>query len=166
MAAAAPEPCIREATAPADVAIAGMLFREYASTLPFSLCFQGFDEELAKLPGKYARPNGCILLAWKGAEPVGCVALRPIASLPHDPPRVCELKRLYVRPAGRGQGLGRALCDRVIAEARKVGYQRMKLDSEPDMTAAMATYRSLGFAPTPRYNDDPHPQTVFMALDL
>lgn len=146
---------------------AAALFREYAQGLPFSLCFQGFDEELKTLPGKYAKPRGTIILANRIdeggviADPVGCVALRPIVD-----ERTCEMKRMYVKPTSRGLGLGRLLAEELIRFARSVGYARMLLDSEPDFAAAMGLYRSLGFVDTERYNDDPHPQTVFMELRL
>lgn len=150
-----------------ELAVAAELFREYAAGLPFSLCFQGFEEELATLPGKYATPKGEILLAL-GDEPapktpVGCIALRPLPVLGDG---VCEMKRMYVIPAWRGRGVGRLLAERLIADAARFGYSTMKLDSEPDMAAAVALYRSLGFVACERYNDDPHPQTVFMELDL
>lgn len=139
------------------------LFREYAASLPFSLCFQGFDEELATLPGKYAPPAGCILLADDGREAVGCIAMRPLAQLG---PGVCEMKRMYVKPSHRGRGIGRLLAEGVLAQARAAGYRVMKLDSESDMAAAVTLYRSLGFKDCERYNDDPHPHTVWMELVL
>ncbi|MCE7974043.1 MAG: GNAT family N-acetyltransferase [Leptolyngbya sp. PLA1] len=160
---------VRVASSPSDLDLARTLFREYAASLPFSLCFQGFEEELATLPGKYAAPAGEILIAYDTRTPVGCVALRPIDPLPDDPSAarpVCEMKRLYVKPASRGLGAGRALCERLIADARVMGYRMMKLDSEPDFDAAVGLYRSLGFVPIPRYNDDPHPQTIYLGLRL
>lgn len=146
---------------------ASALFREYAAGLPFSLCFQGFEDELKTLPGKYARPHGTIILANRvtadgtPGEAVGCVALRPILD-----ERTCEMKRMYVKPTCRGLGVGRMLAEELIRFARGAGYARMLLDSEPDFAAAMGLYRSLGFVDTERYNDDPHPQTVFMELRL
>lgn len=157
---------ITDATTSEELDVARTLFREYAAALPFSLCFQGFDQELAALPSKYARPDGCILLAWNAETPVGCIAVRPIEAMNGDATPVCEMKRMFVRPAARGLGVGRLLAERLLAEARDRGYATMKLDSEPDFAAAMALYRSLGFTNTPRYNDDPHPQTVFMAMRL
>ncbi len=155
-----------EANAPDGVATFAVLCREYAASLPFSLCFQGFEEELAGLPGKYARPRGCMLLALADGLPAGCVAMRPIEPLPGDPAPVCEMKRLWVRPTHRKLGIGRLLCERLISEAKAAGYALMKLDSEPDFSAAMGLYASLGFTPIARYNDDPHPQTVYLGLPL
>ncbi len=160
---------VRVASSASDLDLARALFREYASSLPFSLCFQGFDEELATLPGKYAAPTGEILIAYDDKSPLGCVALRSIDAQPDDPPAarpICEMKRLYVKPAARGLGAGRALCERLIADARAMGFRMMKLDSEPDFDAAVGLYRSLGFVTIPRYNDDPHPQTIYLGLRL
>lgn len=165
----APRVEVCPAASASDLGLARELFSEYAASLPFSLCFQGFDEELATLPGKYASPAGEILIARDHTGPLGCVAVRPIDPLPGDPADarpVCEMKRLYVRPAARGIGAGRALCERLIADARAMGYRTMKLDSEPDFDAAVGLYRSLGFAPIGRYNDDPHPQTIYLGLRL
>lgn len=152
---------LRIAKSPQELAEAAALFREYAASLPFSLGFQGFYEELATLPGKYAPPRGVIVLAYAGAEPVGCIALRPILD-----ERTCEMKRMYVKPSRRGTGLGRRLAEELIGFAREAGYARMLLDTEPDFTPAVTLYRSLGFVETARYNDDPHPQTLFFELDL
>jgi putative acetyltransferase len=142
------------------------LCREYAESLPFSLCFQGFDQEMAGLPGKYAAPTGAMLLAKVDGRPAGCAALRPIDALPGDPVPVCEMKRMFVRPEYRGLGLGRLLAEELLSRARNAGYRMMKLDSEPDFTAAMSLYRALGFVDIARYNDDPHPQTVYLGLRL
>jgi ribosomal protein S18 acetylase RimI-like enzyme len=122
---------------------------------------QRVDEELESLPGKYAAPGGVILLAWDGSECVGCAAVRPL-----DENGSCELKRMYVRSSARGQGLGRQLCERAMARARAMGYQVMKLDSDPELVPALALYRSLGFTATPRYNTDPDPHTIYMAREL
>ncbi|GJQ29308.1 MAG: N-acetyltransferase [Phycisphaerae bacterium] len=154
------------ATTPAHRRDFEALCREYAASLPFSLCFQGFDEEMRTLPGKYAQPKGVILLAYVNSEPAGCVALREIEHQPGDAAPVCEMKRMFVRPAFRGLGLGRALAERLLVFARNAGYATMKLDSEDTFTAAIALYRSLGFADIPRYNDDPHPHTVWLAKRL
>lgn len=161
-----PRITVTEADTPEALRIAAELFREYAASLPFSLCFQGFDDELANLPGKYARPTGQLLIGWVDDTPRGCVAFRPLEALPGDPEPVCEMKRLYVQPQARGLHLGRRLCNRLIDEAALAGYQFMKLDSEPDFDAAMGLYKSLGFTPIPRYNDDPHPQTVYLGKVL
>lgn len=155
-----------EATTPDQIEAFRGLCVEYAASLPFSLCFQGFDREMESLPGAYAAPAGVILLALDGAAPIGGVALRRIESLPGDPDPVSEMKRMYVRPSARGLGAGRALGERLISAARARGYRMMKLDSEPDFHAAMGLYRSLGFVDIPRYNDDPHPQTVYLGLVL
>lgn len=153
-----------------DLAQAAALFREYAASLPptgqASLAFQGFDQEAASLPGKYAPPEGVLLLARHEGRAVGCVALRKIGSLPGDPAPVCEMKRLYVSPRARGLGAGRALCESLLAHARSLGYRMMKLDTEPDLAAALALYHSLGFHDIPRYNDDPVSCTLWMGRAL
>ena len=122
------------------------LLREYEAGIGISLCFQSFEEELAALPGDYAPPGGAMLLARPaGAEELlGCVALRPVPGAPE----LCEMKRLFVRPAGRGSGLGRKLALAAMAEARRLGYARICLDTLPSMTAAQALYRELGFRQT------------------
>ena len=150
----------------AELAAAAALFREYAASLPFPLDYQGFEEELATLPGKYADPGGVILLARRQGTYVGCIAMRPLAAMPGDPAPVCEMKRMYVRPTARGLGLGRSLALALLDHARASGYRMMKLDTESDFVAAVALYRSLGFAEIPRYNDDPMPSTIWMGLPL
>jgi len=145
---------------PADIADCRVLFEEYQRELGVDLCFQGFARELAMLPGDYAPPRGRLLIARDGGVPVGCVALRPLGESD------CEMKRMYVRASHRGSGLGRALAERIVAEARAVGYRQMKLDTLPRLGAAIALYRSMGFAPTPRYNDNPVDGVRFFALDL
>ncbi|HEY3246350.1 MAG TPA: GNAT family N-acetyltransferase [Phycisphaerae bacterium] len=125
------------------------LFREYATGLQHDLCFQDFECELATLPGDYAPPRGRLFLATADELVGGCVALRPIEG------DVCEMKRLYVRPAYRGGGVGRALATRVIDEARRIGYARMRLDTLPEMSEAVALYRSLGFREIPSYRYNP-----------
>jgi putative acetyltransferase len=137
------------------------LFLEYAQSLGFSLCFQSFDKELAGLPGDYAPPDGRLLLGIYDGAPAGCVALHKLA------PEVCEMKRLYVRPQFRGKGLGRVLAERIIADARQIGYQRLRLDTvEPKMQAAVAMYRQLGFRETPPYRENPIEGALYMELQL
>ena len=145
-----------------DIDITRTLFRAYQMSIDTDLCFQHFEAELASLPGKYAPPLGEILLAWDlDRRPLGCVALRPL-----DRPGVCEMKRLYVTPEGRGRGLGRALLDAIIAKARKTGYREVWLDTLPDMAAAQELYRSAGFETGSSYYETPIDGTVFMRLDL
>ena len=136
------------------------LFREYEKGLGVSLCFQNFDEELASLPGLYARPRGRLLLARIAGEPAACVALRPLGE------RDGEMKRLYVREAYRGMGLGRMLAECVIDEARSIGYATLKLDTLPAMKQAQRLYADLGFVDVAPYNDNPVAGTRFMSLDL
>jgi putative acetyltransferase len=132
------------------------LLREYEASLPFTLDFQGFDAEVAGLPGDYREPGGALLLA-RGR---GCVALRRVDSA------TCELKRLYVRPAERRSGLGRTLVEAAIARARQLGYRRLLLDTTPGMEAAHELYRSLGFSETDPYTENPVPGTRYLALEL
>jgi len=129
------------------------LLREYEAGLGVSLCFQDFEAEVAGLPGDYAPPRGQMLLARAAPEegPVGCVALRPVAGAAGR----CEMKRLYVRPAARGSGLGRALAQAVMDEGRRLGYRHMCLDTLPSMAAAQALYRSLGFRQTGASRSEP-----------
>ena len=136
------------------------LFAEYQAGLGVSLCFQDFEHELATLPGAYARPRGRLLLARVVGEPAGCVALRALGQ--HD----AEMKRLYVRAAARGMGLGRALAECAIDEARALGYRTLRLDTLPGMKEAQRLYRDLGFVDTAPYNDNPVPGVRFMSLDL
>jgi putative acetyltransferase len=151
---------IREAETATDIAQARELFLEYQFTLGVDLCFQGFAEELASLPGNYARPAGRLLLAASGSAVLGVVALRPMLSAD------CEMKRLYVRSAGRGGGLGRLLTRTLIKEARLAGYGRLLLDTLPTMAEAQALYRSMGFVEIPPYCHNPIAGTRYMALDL
>ena len=143
-----------------DLADIRELFVEYQRALGVSLCFQGFDAELAGLPGDYAAPRGRLILALAKGRPAGCVALRPLFH------RDAEMKRLYVRSQFRGSGLGRRLATTVIDSARDVGYETLKLDTLPQMKAAQRMYESLGFADTAAYNDNPVRGVRFLALDL
>jgi putative acetyltransferase len=152
---------IIDAVTPLQVEAVRGLFVEYAESLGFSLCFQGFDKEIAELPGKYARPAGRLLLGHVGEEVAGCVALRPVAG------DVCELKRLYVRPAFRATGLGRALMDRILAEARGIGYRQMRLDTVVgQMDRAIAMYRRYGFQEVAPTGGHPVEGTINMELGL
>ena len=132
------------------------LLREYEASLPFTLDFQGFDAEVAGLPGDYREPGGALLLA----PGRGCVALRRVDDA------ACELKRLYVRPAERRGGLGRTLAEAAILRARQLGYRRLLLDTTPGMEAAHELYRSLGFRETDPYTQNPVPGTRYLALEL
>lgn len=149
------------ATRPEQIETIRVLFTEYAQSLGFSLCFQGFDQELAELPGAYVPPRGRLLLASIEQEPAGCVAIRPLSN------DACELKRLYVRPAFRGSGLGKALMDRILKEARGAGYRRMRLDTVVGkMDRAIAMYRRYGFKEIAPYGDHPVEGTIDMELEI
>lgn len=144
-----------------QIAQARELFLEYAQSLGFSLCFQNFDQELAALPGDYAPPEGRLLLATFEGQLAGCVALHKLE------PGICEMKRLYLRPQFRGQGLGRALVNQIIAEGRQIGYQRMRLDTvEPVMKDAVAIYRKIGFHQVAPYRTNPIAGALYMELHL
>lgn len=136
------------------------LFREYADSIEVDLCFQGFERELAELPGSYAPPDGWLLLASDGTQAAGCVAARKIGD------GICEMKRLYVRPAFRGKGLGRALAGETIAAAKQIGYERLRLDTLSSMKEAIALYQSLGFQRIAPYYENPGGCAVFMELKL
>ena len=160
--ATSPNPRIEliQAVSAAHVEQARALFLEYAESLGFSLSFQGFDEEVKNLPGAYAPPSGRLLLAHRQG-PAGCVALRQLDR------QVCEMKRLYVRPAYRGEGIGRMLVDRVIAEARSIGYKRMRLDTiESSMQEAIALYRRRGFHQIAPYRSNPIPGALYLEVLL
>lgn len=136
------------------------LFEEYAASLDVDLAFQDFDRELRELPGEYAPPAGRVLLALEEDEPAGCVALRPYE------PEVCEMKRLYVRPAFQGSGLGRRLAEAIVGAGRDAGYRLMRLDTLPTMGAARGLYRSLGFEEIEAYRPNPVHGTTFFQLRL
>ena len=152
---------IFDAQSDEDIQQARSLFEEYASGLGISLCFQNFDQELKNLPGDYAPPDGRLLLATQDNQLAGCVALRKLE------PGVCEMKRLFLRPAYRGRGLGKVLVESIIDEARKLGYIRMRLDTLPGrMDKAIALYRSIGFVEIGPYCENPVEGAKFMELDL
>ena len=152
---------ITVAESPGDIASARELFLEYAAWLGFSLCFQGFDQELATLPGKYASPEGRLLLARCDGVLAGCGALRPLQA------SICKMKRLYVRPDFRGRKLGLALAERLIAEAKSIGYEFMRLDTVPSQMAdANRMYRRLGFYEIPSYYHNPQPDVSYLELRL
>ena len=136
------------------------LFKEYEVYIEVDLCFQDFEEELAALPGKYAPPDGVLLLAVEGGEPAGCVALRRLGETS------CEMKRLYVRPGFRRKGLGRILAEKVIAEAVRLGYSTMFLDTFEKFREAISLYESLGFEETAIYHDNPFPGVIYWKLEL
>jgi GNAT superfamily N-acetyltransferase len=153
---------IVQAKTPAQVSTVREMIEEYAAWLEFKLCFQGYEEEIRSLPGKYAPPSGRLLLALWDGRPAGVIALRPLQE-----PGVCEMKRLYVRPEFRGHQIGRILTERVIAEAAEIGYSRMRLDTiSGKMDSAIAMYRTLGFAEIDPYYKTPVGETLFMELVL
>jgi putative acetyltransferase len=152
---------IIQAESPIQIAQARELFLEYARSLGFSLCFQNFDTELAQLPGDYAPPEGRLLLAEFEGQLAGCGALHKIDDA------TCEMKRLYLRPQFRGKRIGRALADRIIFEARIIGYRRMRLDTvEPVMKDAVVMYRKIGFKEIDPYRANPMAGTLYMELEL
>ncbi len=154
---------ILQATSVEQLSAARELFLEYANSLGFSLCFQGFNEEVANLPGAYGPPGGRLLLAYSNGELAGCGAFRPLDA----GNGVCEMKRLYTRPAFRGQGLGRALALELLRLAKQAGYTQMRLDTVADsMRQAVSLYRALGFREIAPYNDHPIAGTLFMEIEL
>lgn len=151
---------IRSAFSTEDFAIARQLFREYQAELGIDLCFQGFAAEVEGLPGDYAPPSGRLLLAFRGDVAVGCVALRAV-----DGTR-CEMKRLYLRPGARGSGLGRALVERLLSEARAEGYGEVVLDTLPSMAEAQRMYERFGFRDIPPYRANPVAGARYLGLRL
>lgn len=140
---------------------ARMLFREYEAWLGLDLCFQGFEAELAALPGRYAAPDGRLLLAYSNAKLAGCIALRDLGD------GVCEMKRLFVRDEFRGQKIGVSLIETLIAAAKDIGYSRLRLDTfPPKMGKAVDLYEAHGFVTIPPYYDNPHDGVLFMELSL
>lgn len=151
---------IIQAETPEHMDEARRIFVEYENWLGVSLCFQGFEDEMAALPGKYALPNGRLLFALENNEVAGCVAFRPLDEV------TCEMKRLFVRERFQGLGLGRELLERLIAEARAAGYKKMRLDSWiPRMGKAIGMYRRRGFDEIEPYNENPY-EMIFMELQL
>ena len=136
------------------------LFGDYATALGISLDFQDFDQELANLPGDYSPPDGSLLIAYWEGEVAGCVALRKFAN------GICEMKRLFTKTQFRGLGIGRALCEAIIVRARRIGYERMRLDTLPSMETARALYASLGFTEIEPYRYNPIEGARFMELVL
>jgi ribosomal protein S18 acetylase RimI-like enzyme len=154
-------PEIIQAESAEQVERARELFQEYEAWIDTDLCFQSFEQELAGLPGKYAPPDGRLLLAVHDGQLAGCVALRKIGE------GTCEMKRLFVRPEFHGKHLGRQLIDSVLKEARAIGYERMRLDTlPPQMNKAIALYRALGFKEIAPYYHNPVPGALFMELQL
>ena len=161
--ATAPQPAVElvEAISSEQIEQARQLFLEYATSLGFSLCFQNFDEEVKNLPGAYAPPSGRLLLAYSNGQVAGCIALRLLE------PMICEMKRLYVRPAYRGTGIGKMLVERVIEEARNIGYERMRLDTvASSMQDAVALYRRRGFQEIAPYRTNPIAGVIYLELAL
>ncbi|MBX9935530.1 MAG: GNAT family N-acetyltransferase [Burkholderiaceae bacterium] len=151
---------IKPAYFPEDLERVVAIFREYVASPSVSLDFQDYEPEFTTLPGKYAAPEGRLLLAWKDGAVVGCAALRKVDR------NICEMKRVYIRPVARGEGLGRRLVESLLAEAREAGYSRICLDVLPEFVAAQGLYESLGFRPAPPITFNPVPGTKFLGLDL
>ena len=160
----APAIRIQPADTPAAIELVRALFREYADGLGVDLCFQGFEAELAALPGDYAPPHGGLLLAWVGGELAGCGAFRPLPDV--DYANACEMKRLYVRRAFRRFGLGRQLAESILDHGLRAGYSCMLLDTLDDMEAARDLYVSLGFQPIPPFYYNPVAGAHYLKVDL
>ena len=152
---------IVQAETPGQIQEARLLFREYEAWLGVDLCFQSFEKELKNLPGKYAKPSGRLFLASSNKKVAGCIALRKLGDT------TCEIKRLFVRPDFRGLRLGQMLIEKALAEAKAIGYLRVRLDTLPDkMPKAVELYQFYGFREIPPYYENPHKETLFMELDL
>jgi putative acetyltransferase len=150
-----------QAETPAQIEEIRKLFREYESWLALDLCFQDFEAELANLPGKYAAPDGRLFLAFVDEKAAGCIALRKLDG------ETCEMKRLFTREDFRGLGLGKTLIEKLIREAKRIGYSKMRLDTLPDkMPNAVELYKSYGFRKIPAYYHNPFGETLYMELDL
>ncbi len=146
------------------IAATRAIFREYAASLDVDLCFQGFEQELATLPGEYAQPAGQLLLALVDGDVAGCGGFRPLPEADH--PNACEMKRLFVRPAFRRFGLGRLLAQRLLDDARRAGYSNMLLDTLDDMESARELYATLGFEEVPPYYYNPIPGAHYLRARL
>jgi len=151
---------IRHAIFPEDTASVLSIWREFIANSPVNLDYQGNDAEFANLPGKYAAPKGCVLLADRSGEIEGCVALREVST------DICEMKRLYVRPRARGGQLGHKLVERLIAEARASGYREMRLDVQEKSISARKLYEAFGFATAEPISFNPVPGASFLGLNL
>lgn len=152
---------ITQAETDEQIAEAKTLFREYEAWLGMSLCFQDFENEVATLPGKYAMPDGRLYLAYSDDKLAGCIALRKLED------ETCEMKRLFVRDGFRGAKVGVSLIEKLIADAKEIGYSKMRLDTyPPKMGKAVTLYESHGFVPIPPYYDNPHSDVLFMELAL
>ena len=143
-----------------EIALIRKLFLEYAESLDFDLDFQNFEEELRSLPGEYVPPKGCMILAMDQDDVAGCVAMRPLS------PGICEMKRLYVKPQHRGKNIGRLMAAKIINDASKCGYERMRLDTVPSMKAAQKLYESMGFKQIPAYRHNPVSGTMYLELKI
>ena len=155
---------IRHAVTAQEMQLLGTLFQEYAADLSIDLVFQDFEQEIATLPGEYAPPRGAVLLAWVDGCPAGCCALRPLDA--SDYPNAAEMKRLYVRKAFRGFGLGRHLAEKILDVARLAGYASVLLDTLDDMEAARALYAELGFEEIPPYYHSPIEGSHYLKADI
>lgn len=152
---------IAQAESKKQIEQARELFREYEAWLGLDLCFQGFEQELAELPGKYAPPEGRLFLAYSDEKLAGCIAMRKLDD------GICEMKRLFVRDGFRGQKIGAHLIEKLIEEARNENYSKMRLDTfPPKMGIAVSLYESHGFRPIPPYYDNPHTGVLYMELEL
>ncbi len=151
---------IRAAETPADFAAGKQLFLEYAQSLGFSICFQGFEQELADIHLQYGQPNGCLLLVKEGDGLAGCAGVRRWQG------DIAELKRMYLQPHTRGRGMGRQLLETALEHARRLGYRSIRLDTLPDMQAAIALYREFGFTDIPAYRENPFEGTIYLEKQL